>query len=146
MNNGRETEEVLMVTQEVTLQLPEAVLERAKEAARMLEHPVEEVLASMLEAILPQVEDVPSDLQAELARMTWLSDQELWDTANSQMSDSDQEQLQRLTELQIIGSLEPAEQQMLESLRQEYGSVTLRKARAYALLSLRGGAPLLKDM
>ncbi len=33
----------------------------------------------------------------------------------------------------------------MESLRQEYRHVTLRKARAYALLSMRGGRPLLAD-
>ena len=35
------------------------------------------------------------------------------------------------------------EQKLLDELRREYGRITLRKARAYALLSLRGGQPLL---
>jgi len=80
----------------------------------------------MLEAILPNVEDVPADLQADLARMTWLSDQELWDAANSTMSDDDQEELQQLSQLQAADSINASEQQMLESLRRTYGHVTLR--------------------
>jgi len=135
-----------MSKQEVTLHLPEAVLERAKDAAQVLEHPLEEVLVSMLEAILPDVEDVPHDLQTDLTRMILLSDQELWDAANSAMVDDDQEELQRLSGLRAEGSINASEQEMRESLRQEYGRVTLRKARAYALLSMRGGAPLLKGV
>ena len=37
------------------------------------------------------------------------------------------------------------ERETLEALRQEYGRTTLRKARAYALLSMRGGRLLLAD-
>lgn len=133
-----------MPSQEVTLHLPDAVLERAKDAAQALEHPLEEVLVSMLKAIVPNVDDVPHDLQTDLTRMIWLSAQELWDAANSVMTDDDQEELQRLSELRADGSINASEQGMLESLRREYGRVTLRKARAYALLSLRGGAQLLK--
>jgi hypothetical protein len=35
------------------------------------------------------------------------------------------------------------ESRTLAALREEYGRVTLKKARAYTLLSLRGGQPLL---
>jgi hypothetical protein len=93
----------------------------------------------------PNVDDAPPDMQAELARMTWLSDQELWVIAHSTMPDQQQKQLWYLTELQTKRLLTQEEQEMLDALRQEYGSVTLRKARAYALLSLRGGRLLLAD-
>jgi hypothetical protein len=38
-----------------------------------------------------------------------------------------------------------AEREELEALRAEYGRMTLRKARAMALLSIRGGKRLLAD-
>jgi hypothetical protein len=97
----------------------------------------------MVAAMLPNVEDASLDMQADLARMTWLDDQELWTIAQSAMPDEDQEQLRNLAESQARRLLTRTEQETLEALRQEYGQVTLRKARAYALLSLRGGAPLL---
>jgi hypothetical protein len=78
-------------------------------------------------------------MQAELARMTWLSDQAPWAIARSTMPDQQQEELWYLTEFQTQRQLTQEEQEMLEVLRREYGRVTLRKARAYALLSLRGG-------
>lgn len=132
-----------MALQSITLYLPETVMRRARQTADVLQRPLEEVLAAILAAALPDVEDVPADMQAELIRMTWLSDQELWAIAHSTMLDEQQEELRRLTELQSRRPLSPEEQDTLETLRQEYGRVTLRKARAYALLSLRGGQPLL---
>jgi hypothetical protein len=134
-----------MAAQTVTLHLPEAVMRRARVAAKVLQHPVEEVLAAALAATLPDVENVPQDMQDELARMTWLSDQALWDIAHTTMSHEHQQQLLRLTELQDHRPLTTQEQETLETLRQEYGRITLRKARAYALLSLRGGKLLLAD-
>lgn len=129
--------------QNITLQLPETTMRRAQRVANVLQHPLQQVLADMLAAALPDVDDAPVMLQAELARMTWLSNQDLWTIARSAMSHQQQMQMQILVEFQSQRPLTPEEQAALESLREEYGRVTLRKARAYALLSLRGGRPLL---
>jgi hypothetical protein len=134
-----------MTTQNVTLHLPEVLAERVKRAANVLQRPWEEVIVSVLAAALPDVEDAPVDMRAELARMTWLGDQELWAIANSSMAEEQQQQMRHLTGLQVERPLTQEEQDALDALRQEYGRVTLRKARAYALLSLRGGRPLLAD-
>jgi len=143
IRNGLEKGEWDMTLQSITLHLPETVMRRARQTADVLQRPLEEVLTAILAAALPEVEDAPADMQAELIRMTWLSDGELWVIAQSTMPDDQQEQLRRLTELQTRRPLTPEEQETLEALRREYGRVTLRKARAYALLSLRGGRPLL---
>ena len=132
-----------MTVQSVTLRLPETVMRRARQTANVLQRPLEELLTGLVTAALPDVEDAPLEVQAELARMTWFSDQELWSIARSTMPVEQQEQLRSLADLQTIHALTPAEQEALDNLRREYGRVTLRKARAYALLSLRGGAPLL---
>ena len=118
-------------------------MEQAQQAAASLKRPVEEVLRDILTATLPAVQDVPADMQAELTRMTWLDSQALWQLARGHMSVEAQEQLQQLTHLQEQRPLTTQEQEHLEALRQEYGRTTLLKARAYALLSLRGGEPLL---
>jgi len=132
-----------MTIQSVTLRLPETVMRRARQTANVLQRPLEELLTGLVTAALPDVEDAPLEVQAELARMTWFSGQELWSIARSTMPVEQQEQLRSLADLQTIRALTPAEQEALDNLRREYGRVTLRKARAYALLSLRGGAPLL---
>ncbi len=127
----------------ITLQLSDQTMQQAQQAAATLRRPVEEVLSEMLSAILPSVQDAPSTLQIELMRMTWLDNDELWQIARGQMADSAQEQMQQLSQLQGERPLTEEEEQQLEALRQEYGRITLIKARAYALLSLRGGKPLL---
>lgn len=82
-------------------------------------------------------------MQTELTKMTWVDNQALWQIAQSSLSATMQDELRRLSMTQEQRTLTLAEQQRLDLLRQEYGRVTLRKARAYVLLSLRGGKPLL---
>ncbi|HRI56127.1 MAG: hypothetical protein IAE85_17660 [Anaerolinea sp.] len=134
-----------MSTQNVTLQLPDGLLQRARQAAATLQRPLEDVLTATLAAGLPDVQDAPADMRVELARMTWLNDTDLWIVARSVMLPKDQEQLRYLSELQSQRTLTEDEETRLRALRRVYGEVTLRKARAYALLSLRGGRPLLAE-
>lgn len=134
-----------MSNQSITLSLPEAVMRRARRTAEAARRPLEDVLTATLVAALPEVEGAPPDMQEDLARMTWLDEQALWVIAQSSLSTRKQEQLDYLAELQTQRALAAEELADLERLRQEYGRVTLRKARAYALLSMRGGRPLLAN-
>ncbi len=61
------------------------------------------------------------------------------------MSEEGQKQLADLSDLQAQRQLTQNERETIKALRQEYGRTTLRKARAYALLSMRGGRLLLAD-
>ncbi len=128
----------------ITLTLSEPVLRRATETAALLDQSVEEVLAFAIDAALPDVGDAPRELQRELLQMTWLPNDELWSIAHSQMNGEEQQRLSSLVEQQQRQVLTVEEEHTIELLRQEYGRITLRKARAYALLSLRSGYPLLK--
>lgn len=134
-----------MSSQSITLALPDSVMYRARQAAQTLRLPLEEMLVDVLAAALPEVIDAPAELQNDLARMTWLDDQTLWAIARSEMPGTQQEQLYNLAELQHQRSLNGEETSLLEQLRKEYGGATLRKARAFALLSLRSGRPLLAE-
>ena len=127
----------------ITLTLSDQTMEQAQQAAAALKRPVEEILSELLAAALPTVHDAPADMQIELTRMTWLDSQELWRIARGSMSAEAQERLQQLIHLQGQRDLTSAEQEQLDALRQAYGRTTILKARAYALLSLRGGEPLL---
>ncbi len=118
-------------------------MKKAEYAASALQRPIEDVISDMLTAVLPSIEDAPTDMQVELTQMTWFDNQTLWDIARSRLSTVAQEQMKKLTQLQGQRPLTAQEQKDLTQYRQEYGRVTLRKARAYALLSLRGGKPLL---
>jgi hypothetical protein len=134
-----------MAVQTITLSLSDSVINRARLAASVLQLPLEEMLADVLDAALPTVADAPVEMQADLARMTWLDDQTLWTIARSEMPSEKQERLHDLTLLQHQRVLNREEERVVDDLRQEYGSTTLRKARAFALLSMRSGRPLLAE-
>lgn len=120
----------------ITLNLPDKTIQQAQQAATALKRPLEELLTDILTAVLPTNTDIPAHLQLELTNMTWLDTSSLWEIARSTMTPSDQADLQTLSQQ---SNPTPAQVAQLNQLRQEYGRVTLRKARAYALLSLRGG-------
>ena len=136
----------LIRMQNITLQLSDNLMQRAAQTADVLAQPLETLLAAMLDATLPDIADAPLAVQAELARMTWFSSQELWAIARSQMAPEKQQEIQRLSALQQQRPLHEEEQEMINLLRDEYSRVTLCKARAYALLSIRSGQPLLQNL
>ncbi len=129
----------------VTLNLPDNIVLRADKMAQILHHSLEEVLTATLANTLPDVGDAPAGMQTELLRMTWLNDRELLQIAQSRLSEKEQMLLASLSERQGAGQAVPEEQQAVTELRERYGQITLRKARAYALLSIRGGSPLLDE-
>jgi hypothetical protein len=130
----------------VTLDLPEKTMEQARQAADALQKPVEDVLTDMLVAVLPPIGDTPADVQAELTRMTWLDNRTLWQIARRMMTPEEEANMADLSHRQQEVGLSQVEQKQLDALRREYGRITLMKARAYALLSLRGGKPLLSQV
>lgn len=128
----------------VTIELPEALAQRADHAARVMRRPVPEVLTALLEGALPALDDVPLPMRTELIEMTWSSDQAL--AAMSHLTLSAPEQA-RLVELSApVDPLSREEHEELRRLRERYGEITLRKARAWALLSLRSGKKLLNNL
>lgn len=134
----------LMTVQHITLPLSETIADRARQAASVLQKPVEEALAAMLAAALPDLDDVPPAMRTDLARMSWMSDEALWDVATSVMPPGKQEQLRYLAEIPRQRLLTRTEEETLDAHCQEYGKLTLCEARAYALLSMRGGRLLLE--
>jgi hypothetical protein len=128
----------------VTIELPEALAQRADHAARVMRRPVPEVLTALLEGALPALDDVPVQMRTELIEMTWSSDHDLEAITHLTLSHRDQA---RLVELSApVHPLSPKDHQELQRLRERYGEITLRKARAFALLSIRSGKKLLNSI
>jgi hypothetical protein len=131
--------------QTVTLNLPESLMQRAQAAAKTLRRPLENVLADMLDATLPDFAEAPLDMQSELLGMSFLTEQELWQAAQSQLAETQQAALQAIHETELARPLTLEEQEQKESLIAEYDRALLRKARAYALLTARSGRLLLAE-
>lgn len=126
----------------LTFEVSDSLLTRAREAAEALNRPLEDVLVGALAVGLPDVHDVPDSVRSELLQMTFFDEDSLWQIAKGEMTSAEQRELQALLDVQQR-PLFPQEQVRLQELRESYGKGTLRKARAYALLSLRSGEPLL---
>ena len=124
----------------ITLDLPDSLAERAGQAAQAMHRPLEEVIAAVLDVALPALDDVPPAIRAELVAMTWRDDQALLSIANAVLSDEDQ---RRLVDLTGRDTLTVREQHDLRTLRDAYGQMTPRKARTFALLSIRSGKGLM---
>lgn len=122
----------------ITLTLPEPLYQRAQRAATLLNRSLEEVLQSTLNNSLPALDDGPTDLAPEMAKLPSLRDVDLWLVARGQMQPHDEALLHELLDLQTERPLDPEETQQLENLRHEAGRLMVLKSQAYALLHQRG--------
>jgi hypothetical protein len=128
----------------ITVKIPQPLYHRLQHVAARLQKPVTDMLVETLQAALPPVDEIPNHIQAEVASLDKLEDAELYEVAESQMADVDQDALEYLLDVHAIAKwhairpLADEEAARLESLRMEYGRVLLRKARAFALLAERG--------
>jgi hypothetical protein len=127
-----------MTMNSVTLQLPESLYKRAQRDAMLLNRSIEDLLASMLNSAFPAVEKISTDLEAEMASMTTLSDADLWRVARSQMREEDEAVLHELLDLKAEQNLSNEEAQKLDDLHHEAGRLLVLKSHAYALLHERG--------
>lgn len=127
-----------MSVQAITLNLPDIVYQRAKQAADVLKRPLEDVLVNTLATTLPALDDAPLEMASELATLAQLSDEALQGLANSLLPGARQERLDQLLDQQGLGDLDEAGHRELKSLTAECGRHILRRAEAVALLLARG--------
>lgn len=121
---------------EVTLTLPENLIEHAKRLGDATQRDVAAILADALEMLLPTLENLPES--SPYPSLSSLSDAEVLTLANSKM---DAVQNQRLGELQQRGKttgLTEAERYELLALLQIYQLGQLRKSEALAEAVQRG--------
>lgn len=126
----------------ITLEFHDSLMERALQVAQAMHRPLEDVITAVLDGALPALEDVPAEIRAELVAMTWLDDQALLSITKAAVSEKDQ---RRLADLSAREALTAKEQEDLQTLRERDVQMTLRKARAYALLSIRSGKGLMTE-
>jgi hypothetical protein len=93
---------------------------------------------SIVQAAMPSLEKVPPEYRPELEAMEALSDEDLWHVTESQVSATQQRQLNRLLQKNQAGTLTKRERQVLTRLRTELDHLMLRRSYAYLLLKCRG--------
>jgi predicted transcriptional regulator len=128
-----------MTTQQVTIELPELILQRLTQLAEATHQSVEALISqSVLSNLPPSTEVAPPELRQEFLTMQMLSIDTLKPIAQAQV---DPVQFERHTELlqkNEAGNLTPEEREELTTLRVAAEQLMLRKAYAWSLLRWRG--------
>jgi hypothetical protein len=127
-----------MITEMVTLRLPEPLYRTARQVADATHQPLDAVLQASIAHALPPLDDVSGEEAAELARLALLDDGALWRVARAEMSAEEQAEMNDLLDRQSAGNLAPAKQVRLQALMDLYGRLMVQKAHANLLLARRG--------
>lgn len=128
-----------MVTQRLTVELPEPVFRSLEHIAKLTQQSPEQLAAQSIAGNLPpSVENAPPDMQADLLAVQKLSVDELLEIAHSQVPLAQRERHLELLEKQRAASGTPEERRELSDLRESADRLMLRKAYAWAVLRWRG--------
>jgi hypothetical protein len=124
--------------QTITLTLPDNVFQPVQRAPQATQQSVEALLLTALQAALPALEGLPSDIVQHLVVLESLDDQALWRVMCETVPRAQQQRLHDLLTRQQAGRLTVSQRTQLGALQQQADLVTLRKARAAVLLRFRG--------
>ena len=126
-------------TETVTLELPESLYLRFKQAAQATRHTLNEVLLHAVQVgSPPRWDDAPAEFQADLATLDRMDDESLWHIVRSYRTHADVERHQELLDKNANGTLSAEERDELGRQRTEADRFMLRRVHAAALLRWRG--------
>jgi hypothetical protein len=128
------------MTDQIVLNVPQDITERARRIAETKAQPVEQILIEHLQTLTTPLPMLPVEEQAELDALHHLSDDALWTIAREQMPDEAQARAHVLMDKQIAVPLDAAEQAELDDLVERGDRLMLRKAEAASILRQRGYA------
>ena len=128
-----------MLTETVTLHIPENIYRRLTYTAQATRRTLEDIILHALTVGGPPAwDDVPPEFQTDLAPMDKLEDDALWQIARSRKLPAEMERYDSLLERNKTRSLTDTERLELTKLRAEADRFMLRKAHAASLLRWRG--------
>jgi plasmid stability protein len=127
-----------MVQQTVTVHLPDVIYRQVQQRASRMRHSVEDELVAVVAAVLPTLDDLPSDIADKMAQLAFLADDELWRMARASLTPQESDQMQSLMFKRQSEGLTLQEQREAEHLLHRYDQTMLVRAQAAALLQERG--------
>ncbi|MCK5523261.1 MAG: hypothetical protein KAI83_09025 [Thiomargarita sp.] len=129
-----------MTAHTITLTLPESIYQRLQSQAQIITRPLKDVIFQILwQSLPPEVEeDLPFHYRMELESMAHLSDDVLWQIAQSTLNKDKVALYDILLARHKAEQLTPIGKKWLTQLREDAEQLMLRKAHAYAILKNRG--------
>ncbi len=130
-----------MISQSVTLHMPENMFHRLQQMAQVINQPLEAVVYQSVQGNLPPlVKDIPEEWRGDLTDMEQLGDEDLWKVAKEPLSEQQWTHHRELLEKNEEGMLMDKERNELEHLRTSTDRFVFRRSYALALLKWRGHA------
>ena len=126
------------MSQTITLDLPENLLQPLERTMRATKQPLEKLLLTALQNALPPLDGLPPDLITKLEGLELLEDERLQNVLRETVPIKTQKRISSLLQKQQADGLTDKEQQQLATLQKQADLVMLRKARAAVLLRFRG--------
>ena len=127
-----------MTLQTITLRLPEMLYRQVEHRAQRMRRSVEDELIIVVSTALPTTDDLPLDIAGDLAQLTFLTDAELWQAAQTTLPSSDSERMQALMFKRQRDELTVAEEREAQRLAHRADRTMLVRSQAAALLKDRG--------
>ena len=127
-----------MMTDSITLSLPDDIASSVRKMAQQSNQTVEEVILSHLKNLPLFLPPLPIDIQDELSAFAKLSDDTLWTIAREQLPSDVQNRAHVLMTKNNQGGLSDNEERELDRLVQRADRLMLRKAEAATILRSRG--------
>jgi hypothetical protein len=127
-----------------TLDIPDALYQRARQIAEETAQSIDLVLLERLqtlfltEADTEPVPSLPPDEEAELAALRSLSDDALWTIARERLPEDVSARMETLMDKNSAGTISSSEHHELEMLVERGQRLMVRKSEAAALLKARG--------
>ncbi|RIK43312.1 MAG: hypothetical protein DCC55_05960 [Chloroflexi bacterium] len=126
------------MTTALTVELPDAVVQRLEATERAHQRTVDDVVRDILLQERAVAPPLPVKIEEELAAFASLSDDALWLLARGSLSRAAQEELAELNNLAKLRPLSSAELERQQALVDTYDRMMVRRARAIQLLMQRG--------
>ncbi len=127
-----------MAVQQVTIRLPETLYHQVKARARRTQRTIEDEVAAVVAAALPELGDLPHPSSDEMEQMALMTDHELWQAARATMTVTESRRMQAFLLKRQGEGLSLDQEAEAEQLVRRQERLVLIRARAAALLKQRG--------
>lgn len=125
------------MTQTLTLHLPDSVYKRLVDLAQQSSRPLEEETVSLIHSALMDVK-LEASLSDRLNQLALLTDEELWNAAQTQASEDDNNLMQDLLDKQQRQHLGSEEVEQIQQLSKHFNDIMMLRAKSAVLLAQRG--------
>lgn len=127
-----------MLSQPITIHLPESLYDRLKQRAEQTHHTIEQELLDVVTTAIPLTEELDVSLAQTLTELGMLDDEGLWRAARSELPREISAELERLHFKRQREGLTSVEEGMVQNYLRQYERTMLVRAQAAVLLQQRG--------